>query len=385
MDNINPPSNGNAPQGGQPPEGDQQQGSGSPDQNNSADSGQPSPDAGQDQGQGQADSLKMPPDVSAGGEGGGPPDVQSPDQGGPPSPPGEIPEQPQAEGASTDQGLAPSNQGGQEEQQGPVEDVLEGAEGQTADQGAVPQEAAPEQGPSPGAEGQLPAEAPQGDLAPPPGPEASQEMPPGEPPQGEAAPQSQPDFTVPPQEVPGQAQPPQAGGSKVLPILLIIVLLLIAGVALAYFMNWISLPFLDSLLGREQPTEEVAPAEGTAEVTPYPEDTQRKNDLQQIKAALEKYFEDSQKYPVAKVLENSSKTTSTIYQALAPNYLETMPTDPASPSKYYGYQSADGTSFELSAVLDNPDDTEGVKRGNLMLYILTNVSEVESSQPAEAT
>ena len=64
-----------------------------------------------------------------------------------------------------------------------------------------------------------------------------------------------------------------------------------------------------------------------------------------------------------------------------------MPTDPASPSKYYGYESADGTSFELSAVLDNPDDTEGIIRGNITFYILTNVSAVdnEGEEQVEAT
>jgi len=370
QDQSNPPAGGQ-PQGGDQPSGDQsQQGGGprptsqgedvaggSPDQDNLPAGGPPS-DIGQDQG---ADSLKMPPDAG-GVEGENLPPEQSPG----PTPPGEAPPGPQEAGPP----------GGE----GPVEDVFEGAESPGQDQGAIPP---PEPGAPPEGPGDMsevpPGETPAQDAGVP-----QEGLPPGEMPQGEVAPQSQPDFTQGPEgAAPGQVQPPKPGGSKVLPILLIILILIIGGVALAYFMNWISLPFLDNLLGREQPTEEIAPLEEEAEVSPYPEDDQRKNDLAQIKSALEKYFEDNQKYPVARKLENSSESTSVVYKALVPNYLETMPTDPLSPSKYYGYQSADGTSFELSAVLDNPDDAEGVKRGDLNLYILTNVSEVEG-EPTEA-
>ena len=47
----------------------------------------------------------------------------------------------------------------------------------------------------------------------------------------------------------------------------------------------------------------------------------------------------------------------------------TISKDPKHPQKYYGYKS-DGESYELTCVLDNSEDSEATKVGNLNLYIL---------------
>jgi hypothetical protein len=345
MDNIQ------APQGGQPPQGPP---GGSTDQDNPPVGGQPAnPDASQDQSQ-------MPGPPSAGGE------IPPPTEGGPPQ----------------DQGAAPPT-----DNQGQVEDVLEGTEGAAASpQGEGQASAAPPPGQSTEPYGPAPGidnETPPAGTSP---PEAMAEQPPSPPDMAgdqNVTPQSQPDFTggeggMPPAPGQGPPGPQKAGGSKWLSIVLVIVIILaLGGLTIAYLKDYISLPFLDKLLGREQPTQETTTAETQTQETAFPEDQQRKNDLAQIKGALEKYFEGNQKYPIAAKIEKISDAKSTAYQALVPDYIETMPNDPASPTKFYGYQSVDGTSFELSAVLDNTEDTEGIQKGDLYLYLLTNKSSVE--------
>jgi hypothetical protein len=389
MDNIQPPQSGQPPQGSQPSAG---QGDGSTDQDNPPVTGQPpATETGQDQGV---------PAIDAGGG-----EMQPPTGAGPQ-------DQNAAQPAGADQGQ--------------VQDVLEGTEGAEGaetppqDTGAVS---------SPGFDNQAPAD--QGQTTEPYAPQDNtggaegMTQPTGVPPSPDATgseqppaldatqagdtgvtPQSQPDFTggapqgmgpdqnmapdqggMPPGpqepgQVPGAPQKP--GGSKWLIIVLVIVVVLaLGGLTIAYMKDYISLPFLDKLLGREQATEETTPAE--TQETAFPEDQQRKGDLVQIKGALEKYFEENQSYPIAKKLEKTFDVKSASYKALVPKYLNEMPIDPVSPTKFYGYQSSDGTSFKLSAVLDNLDDPEGVKKGDLTLYILTNLSEVESSNTTEGT
>lgn len=355
MDNITPPADPNAPQGGQPP-----QGAGNMPDPNNPNAGQADP--AQAPGGADSGSLQMPPDL--GNQAGQDPNAMPP--------------------ASPDPNAAPP------QDQGEVEDVLAGAENnppQTPmegqpEAGGLPNIGTPDQG------GQMPQDAGQSPTDP--GMMPPQDM--GGQVDQSVTPQGQPDFSgsagdggamppadpnaMPPQPPQPNMQPPKQG-SKFLPVLLIILIIVVlGGVSIAYFMNIISLPFLDNLLGRNQETTTDQTTDQTADqtVNQFPEDQQRKNDLAQIKSALEEYFTETQAYPISKTASKISESTSVAYKALVPKYLEEMPTDPASPTKYYGYKSADGTSFELTAVLDNTSDSEGTPRGSYTFYILTNNS-----------
>jgi len=98
-------------------------------------------------------------------------------------------------------------------------------------------------------------------------------------------------------------------------------------------------------------------------------DSQRKTDLNKIKAALEKYYTAKNQYPIANVAVNTNDENSSIYKALVPTYLDQMLTDPAAPTYYYGYQS-DGKSYQLTAVLENKNDSDGQQVGKYFLYII---------------
>jgi hypothetical protein len=90
--------------------------------------------------------------------------------------------------------------------------------------------------------------------------------------------------------------------------------------------------------------------------------------LKAIETALLRYKTDhSNSLPVSVAIERLDSSSSVLVQALVPLYLSTMPKDPNT-SKYYGYKS-DGTTYQLSAVLDNTTDSEGTKSGSLNLYI----------------
>ncbi len=96
-------------------------------------------------------------------------------------------------------------------------------------------------------------------------------------------------------------------------------------------------------------------------------DIKRKNDLKRIGAALEKYKEDNGKYPIL-------TTDSRDYNFLEPlknSYLTDIPKDP-SLVYYYKYKSADGEGFSLTAILENKEDPEGQKQGDILVYKLSN-------------
>ena len=96
-------------------------------------------------------------------------------------------------------------------------------------------------------------------------------------------------------------------------------------------------------------------------------DVQRKADLRTIAVALVEYAASQKPFGYPKVdgtvhLDKASD----IAQALAP-FLPKLPTDPLAADRYYGYQS-DGTSFSLTASLENSGDPAGKHSGSLVLY-----------------
>jgi len=96
-------------------------------------------------------------------------------------------------------------------------------------------------------------------------------------------------------------------------------------------------------------------------------DLKRKADLLTVQEALDKYYEVQKIYPTS--LDDSRD--GDFMSALIPDYLEKSLVDPTHPKYYYKYQPLEeGKSYKLTCVLENPNDPEGTKVGNLLLYIL---------------
>ena len=96
-------------------------------------------------------------------------------------------------------------------------------------------------------------------------------------------------------------------------------------------------------------------------------DVQRKADLRDIAVALVEYAAAQHPFQYPKVdgaihLDKDSD----VGKAIAP-YLETFPSDPLAADRYYGY-SSDGTSFQVTASLENTGDPAAKLVGNLALY-----------------
>jgi prepilin-type N-terminal cleavage/methylation domain-containing protein len=94
-------------------------------------------------------------------------------------------------------------------------------------------------------------------------------------------------------------------------------------------------------------------------------DDTRKNDLKNVKSALEEYYSDHNAYPAA--LTDLSGFT--------------VPNDPQAPTKTYTYAAApagcataadDCTSYTLTADLENDDDPLADGSGN---YVVTSVNQ----------
>ena len=99
-------------------------------------------------------------------------------------------------------------------------------------------------------------------------------------------------------------------------------------------------------------------------------DAQRVSDLGRLKDALAHYATEEHPYRYPKVdgvirLDGSSELTTAL-QAI----LGTVPTDPLSPARYYGY-SSDGATYRLTAVLEDRDHPSGMQDGELTLLAVT--------------
>ena len=100
-------------------------------------------------------------------------------------------------------------------------------------------------------------------------------------------------------------------------------------------------------------------------------DAQRKNDLMQIKLALDRYFSEKGSYPVAAKTDKTNNKKGVLNKTFVPNYLKKMPVDPKDPTYWYGYKS-DGTTFELWCLLEYKKDPDAKKTGNIYIYKLIN-------------
>lgn len=101
-------------------------------------------------------------------------------------------------------------------------------------------------------------------------------------------------------------------------------------------------------------------------------DAKRHQDLENIKTALQSYKAVNGRYPKSENFININSISNVVKQAIVPNYITSMPTDPkSSESWWYGYKS-DGYSFTLSARFENINDKEVTKFGNVYLHYVWN-------------
>jgi hypothetical protein len=111
--------------------------------------------------------------------------------------------------------------------------------------------------------------------------------------------------------------------------------------------------------------------------TPAGRDERRKQDIDEIAEALDKYAKEHQgKVPKTSGPVNLSTNPEVLASVLVPKYLLSLPKDPG--SNYYSYES-NGSTFTLTAILEVATDPEGEKVGDKTIYkaegpILENIS-----------
>jgi len=125
------------------------------------------------------------------------------------------------------------------------------------------------------------------------------------------------------------------------------------------------------------------PATETPSVPTNANDTQRKSDLSTIASALTAYKAAKGSYPIATGFTKLNETNS-LTRLLIPKYAASFPPDPkSSDGWWYGYKSTDGSTYSLSARLENVLDTSGQSIDGLYLYIITPAGpQVISTTPA---
>lgn len=106
-------------------------------------------------------------------------------------------------------------------------------------------------------------------------------------------------------------------------------------------------------------------------------DKARKADLKTAQEALERYYQKDGHYPIS---VERSKTTEegNIFKVelAAKGHLLQVPLDPKHPNYYYGYKSdAEGKSYELTCVLENRSDQEGIIINDAFFYRLKSPSD----------
>lgn len=107
---------------------------------------------------------------------------------------------------------------------------------------------------------------------------------------------------------------------------------------------------------------------------PAERDSQRKQDLAGIKMYIDQYSTKNGKYPIAPLIEKIDNTGSTVYAALIPNITTALPNDPwaVSYGYWYGYKSADGSSYDLTARLEDTTDPSGKQEDIYYIYRITS-------------
>lgn len=109
------------------------------------------------------------------------------------------------------------------------------------------------------------------------------------------------------------------------------------------------------------------------------DDLARKSDLALIQQALINYSKDNNgSYPISTETASLSSPGNILETSLMPKYLTVLPSDPDT-TKYFGYKSVDGTTFSLTAVLDNVSDPEAQVSSGKAIYTVDPTTVVPST------
>jgi hypothetical protein len=102
-------------------------------------------------------------------------------------------------------------------------------------------------------------------------------------------------------------------------------------------------------------------------------DTQRKSDLSEIKTALELYKGDHGAYlSTGGAITRSNEANGVLQELVKKGYLSSLPIDPVDPTNWYGYQSGNGSSYELWSIIEDENDPTAIDRGPYRIYRVFN-------------
>jgi hypothetical protein len=154
-------------------------------------------------------------------------------------------------------------------------------------------------------------------------------------------------------------------------IAIIIILILIIGIGGYFIWKDNSKPITNP----EQNNSVVA--EEDARLRMIDRDIKRIEDLNALVIALVNYAaSNNYQYPITNGAEKISDEENIIFKILkSGKYLDKLYQDPIPDKNYYGYTS-DGSRFDLTASLENPNDERCIPTSNLCIYTLTS-EEVE--------
>jgi hypothetical protein len=187
---------------------------------------------------------------------------------------------------------------------------------------------------------------------------------PGQPGMPPAPAQANPDAPASP-DVFGGAPAPQGGSGLKKVIIGVLVLVVLAGGYYAYTVFGKTSGTTTKSTSNNSATKSATTSQSQTSAS-LAGDTQRKSDLKVIQTALIDYKASSGKYPESATYTFLNTSGNVVEKALVPVYLSVLPQDPT-PSKAYAYKS-DGTTFTLTAELDNASDPEVVLDNGKSLY-----------------
>lgn len=156
-----------------------------------------------------------------------------------------------------------------------------------------------------------------------------------------------------------------SGKSKTGLLILLFAILGIGGYfAYNYMFSGATTTTTDNSLNTAQETSTVYAAAQT-------DDQTRKDDLATIQNALENFYAATGNYPISDGREALNSTNNVLEKELvSAGYLNALPYDPDY-QKYYAYKSDDGSTFSLTAVLDDATDPDATVQGGLAIYEIT--------------
>ena len=228
-----------------------------------------------------------------------------------------------------------------------------------------------------------------------------------------------PPVPIPPQETAPQpptelpTHPPQKAKGHAGLWIVIIILVIVLGGGAYYFLMTDSGKSLIGLAPKEQTeftdlgfnnpndfetdilspsvtlnTGEVTPETSTQTVaTPVSRDTKRKADLAQLQTAIDLYRTENGSYPISATIAQVGDATSSIYTALVPKFVATIPTDPLALDQgyWYGYRSDTGATAYLTARLEETTDPSVTLEDGKYIYHVPLSGASSASQPTTTT